>query len=387
MKVLIIHNRYQHKGGEDSVVATELAQLREAGHEVALHEADNASIDRLGARIRTTLAVQNNPVDAGIAVTAAREFAAEVVHVHNFFPLLSPRLHRRLHEAGFPVVQTLHNYRLLCANGMFLREDRVCEDCVTGSRINALRYRCYRGSLIGSAAVLAMQQASVRSSAWHAAVNRIIALTQFQREKMIAGGLPADRVVVKGNSVADPGAVDPAAPRHGALFVGRLVPGKGLDVLLDAWAGIEDVGLTIAGDGPELERLKARAPQGVTFLGRIGPDEVVARMGDAAFLLLPSTWYEGFPMTLVEAFSCGLPVLASRLGGIPEIVREGETGFLCTPGDASSLSEAVGRMASMSSTEYAAMSAAARARYLNCYSPQANVDGLLAIYRDAIAVG
>jgi glycosyltransferase involved in cell wall biosynthesis len=386
MKVLIAHNRYQQRGGEDAVAEGELALLQDSGIEAAGHFVDNGEIGGVAARLRALTQVRDNSAQAEALIRHAREFGADVVHIHNFFPLLSPGAHLGLHAAGFPVVQTLHNYRLLCANGLFLRQERVCEDCLTRGRHSALVHRCYRDSMAGSLAVLAVQNATIRDAGWREAVSRWIALTDFQRRKMVDAGLPADRVEVKGNSVADPGAGAAPAARAGALFVGRIASGKGVDVLLRAWRDVAGVPLIIVGDGPLLEPLRAEAPAGVVFAGAQPREAVIALMKQARFLLLPSTCYEGFPMTLVEAFSTGLPVIASRIGGIPELVEEGRQGFLAPPGDAAALAATVRQAFALSLDAYARMSGGARYAFDNRHSPQHNLAELLAIYGRAICL-
>lgn len=383
MKVLLVHNRYQERGGEDSVFEAERALLEGAGATVEAHEATNHCIDSLASRIGAFARVSRNGPAIAPLLERVREARFDVVHIHNFFPLLSPYLHEALAGCGLPVVQTLHNFRLLCANGMFLREDRVCELCL-GSKRHALVHRCYRGSLAGTLAVLRAQRASIGNPRWISSVARFIALTDFARERFISAGLPASRIVVKPNSTLDPGSSRSAGDKNGALFVGRIAPGKGVGVLLEAWRELPHVPLTIVGDGPQIEQARAQAPSNVTFRGLQSRDEVLARMKEAAFLVMPSTWYEGFPVTLVEALACGLPVIASRHGGLPEMVSHGKTGFLSAPGDAQALAATV-RHAFGGVVDREAMGRAARASYEEHFLPETNARQLLEIYREAMA--
>lgn len=383
MKVLLVHNRYQERGGEDVVFEAERALLERAGVTVETHETTNHRIDSLASRIGAfTRVTKNRPAIAPL-LARVRNSRFEVVHVHNFFPLLSPYLHQALADCGLPVVQTLHNFRLLCANGLFLREDRVCELCL-GSKRHALVHRCYRGSLAGTLAVLRAQRASIGDPRWIASVARFIALTGFARDRFASSGLPADRIVVKPNSTPDPGDGLPAADRCGALFVGRLAPGKGVSVLLQAWQDLPQVPLTIIGDGPDMSEARALAPPNVAFAGMQSREVVLAHMKRAAFLILPSTCYEGLPLALVEALACGLPVIASRHGGLPELVSQGKTGFLSAPGDAQDLAATV-RHAFGGAVDREAMGRAARASYEERFLPETNARQLLAIYREAMA--
>jgi glycosyltransferase involved in cell wall biosynthesis len=381
-RVLIVHNAYQQKGGEDTAVETERRLLEAHGTETSLHLVSNETIAGWAARARTMLSVRDNRRQVARVLEHARHWRPDVVHVHNFFPLLSPGLHVALARIGLPVVQTLHNYRLLCANGIFLRDGSVCVDCLVGSSLNAVRHACYRGSHFGSAAVVAMQAASIGNRRWRDSISHFIALTAFQRDQLVAGGLPAAKIAVKGNSVADPGPAQ--GPRQGALFVGRLSREKGLDTLVAAFAQTPEIPLTVIGDGPDRERLERAATVNVRFEGALSHDDVISRMKAAAFLILPSIWYEGFPMTLVEAYACGLPVVASRIGGIPEIVDDGRTGYLFEPGNAAALASTL-RRAFLTSADSGAMGQRARAKYEATYSPGANYEMLAGIYHSAMA--
>lgn len=289
MKVLLAHNRYQQRGGEESVFENERALLEAAGVEVSTHEIHNDQIQTASARAAAFLKAAGNRAMAKTLVERATAGSFDLVHIHNFFPLLTPAAHIALAAAGVPVVQTLHNYRLLCANAMLMRDDRICELCVDKGRIHGLLHRCYRGSAAGTLGVIRMQGASLGSPKWLASVSRFIALTQFAREKFVAAGLPADKVVVKPNTIADPGTGIPGDLREGALFVGRIAPGKGIPTLLEAWRNLSRVKLTIVGDGPDLVRARAEAPVGVEFTGALPYEEVLNRMKRSAFLIMPST--------------------------------------------------------------------------------------------------
>ncbi|MFA7597489.1 MAG: glycosyltransferase [Novosphingobium sp.] len=379
MKVLILHNAYRQKGGEDAVVEAESEMLRGHGVRVALHRVANDSIGTLGDKVRTFARARRNPESGrDVLATISRELP-DVVHIHNFFPLLTPGIHRLLAERGLPVVQTLHNYRLLCANGMFLRDGAICELCQQGSRGHALIHRCYRHSLPATLAVLRMQDASVHSPAWLQSVSRFIALTEFARAKFIEGGLPASRIAVKPNSVPDPGQGREAAERTGALFVGRIAPEKGVAALVEASHAFPRLPLTVVGDGPELEALRHAAPPHVEFTGALPSAAVMDRMKSAAWLIMPSTWYEGFPMTLVEAFACGLPVIAPRLGGLAELVDHGNNGLLYDPSDPAGLERAIAT-AFAGHADRRHLSDGARETYLQRFSTKKNVAQLIDIY-------
>lgn len=380
MRVLILHNAYQRAGGEDTVVAAESEMLRDAGHEVIVEKVTNDAIQGAAAKARAFLLTPYDPARKQWAADLVRRTGAQVVHVHNFFPLMTPAVHEGAREAGAAVVQTLHNYRLLCAGAQFLREGAVCEKCITSSRIWGAVHRCYRGSVPGSVALVRMQHRAEQHGTWKKHVDRFIALTQFARGKFIEGGLPAAKIVVKPNSIRDASAPGISA-RSGALFVGRLSVEKGVDVLMKAWTKIPDMQLTVLGDGPERATLEAMAPSNVTFKGGVSGEAVRQHMLEAEVLLMPSIWYEGFPMTAVEAYAAGLPVIASRIGSLTEIV-EPSTGALFEPGNSDDLAAKVHAL--RASVGFADLGKGARQAFEQKYNPSANLRQLEGIYEDAL---
>ncbi|SOH95456.1 Glycosyltransferase involved in cell wall bisynthesis [Monaibacterium marinum] len=381
MKILILHNAYQQRGGEDAVVAAEETLLRAAGHDVDVEVVSNTDIHGLSAKVRTFLRTAYDPQREAWMRDLLARTGAEVVHIHNFFPRLTPAVHTAAAQAGVGVVQTLHNYRLLCAGAQFLREGRVCEDCLTGSILNGIRHRCYRGSLPGSLAVVNMQHQARQRETFDKHVHRFIALTDFARDKFIEGGLPAERIVVKPNFIHAPEQPE-GQGRAGALFVGRLSAEKGVQVLVDAWRALPDIPLTILGDGPEADALRASSPSNVHFAGSVTPAEVRAHMLKARALMMPSLWYEGFPMTIAEAFGAGLPVIASRLGSMAEIVTPGRTGALFEPGNVQDLTDTV-RATFADPDTLTQLGRAARDQFQHDFSPAANLGQLEKIYDEA----
>jgi glycosyltransferase involved in cell wall biosynthesis len=386
MRILLAHCRYRQRGGEDAVFDIERAQLTAAGHVVESVELNNdeMSTDDVFSRLQAGVATVWSRKGTQAVRRVLEHFRPAVMHVHNFFPQMSPRIYHVAKAAGVPVVQTLHNYRLLCANAMFLREGRVCEDCTGGRYYRAVLHRCYRDSCAASAAVAAMQSVHHGLGTFRHKVDRYIALSQFARGRFIAGGLPAERVVVKPNSLAaDPG---PGGGEGGhALFVGRLSPEKGVLNLLAAWHAVPGLQLLIAGDGPlrqEVERQSAAFGGRVRVLGQVAPTDVCTLMQQASILVMPSEWYEGFPMTIVESYACGTPVVAARIGSLAEVVLDGETGAHFDPGRAQALSQAVLNLA-YHPARLRAMRVAARKRFEQHYTGVQNVAALEQIYADA----
>ncbi|UGY13120.1 glycosyltransferase [Bradyrhizobium septentrionale] len=378
MKILVAHNRYQGRGGEDVVFEAEVDLLRNAGHSVETLTVSNEAINSLVARIATTLSIADNAEGKRRVAEAIDRFRPDIVHVHNFFPLLSPAVFDLCRQKRVPAVVTLHNYRTICTGGMLLRDGRICHKCLDGGHLWGVVHRCYRGSLPGSLASAYMIAQHQRRGTWTRPGLRLIALTQFARNLFTQAGFDTGRIDVKPNFMADPGAPDPAAPRAGLLYVGRLSREKGVAVLLEAVAGTA-VPLRIAGEGPEAAALKARASGNVTFLGAISREEVFAEMAKARALVVPSLWYEGFPMVVVEAFARGTPLIASEIGGLAEVVSDGGTGALVPPGDAAALRQQIADVVGAPDLA-AAWGRAARAAYLELYAPDENRRLLEAIY-------
>jgi glycosyltransferase involved in cell wall biosynthesis len=270
-----------------------------------------------------------------------------------------------------------------------MREGRVCEDCVGHVPWRAARHACYRGSTAQSAVVAGMVQLHRALGTWQHKVARYIALNAFCRDRFVAGGLPAERLRIKPNFVDLP---EPApGPRQGLLFVGRLSEEKGVAVLAAAAAqGPASLAVQVAGSGPLLGLLhastlaNAQTNTQVQLLGALAPDQVYQAMGRARALLVPSIWYENFPRTVVEAFACGTPVIASRIGALATLVDDGRTGLLFNPGDATDLAAKMA-WAHNHPDEMATMGRQARAHYQRELTGESNHRQLLAIYEEAMA--
>jgi glycosyltransferase involved in cell wall biosynthesis len=392
LKIISVHNRYVQPGGEDQVFESEARLLTERGHAVTQVQEQTTYPDGVVKKLGVAL-------DCIWSRQWYREFRErlqklrpDVVHVHNFFPLISPSIYYACRREGVPVVQTLHNYRLLCSNAELYRDGKVCEECLHHGLRRGVRYGCYQGSKLGTAALSLMVGAHRKARTWTEMVDCYIALTEFARLKLIEGGLPADRIRVKPNFVLpDPGSkwtrprdLDSQDKNDGyALFVGRLVQAKGIFALMKAWERMTDIPLKIAGDGPcreqlELELNSGRLPS-ANYLGRLSRPDTLAAMKGARFLIFPSEWYEGFPVTIAEAFASGIPVICSRLGSMQEIVSDGRTGLHFEAGDAGSLA-AKARWAWEHPSEMDVMGRAARQEFEKKYTAGRNIEMLEEIY-------
>jgi len=383
LRILQVHNRYREPGGEDGVVASEAALLRQNGHEVIEHAVTNTS-SGAGAAANLALAPWN-PASARAIRRAALEHAPDVAHVHNTWFTLSPSVLGALQRSNIPVVMTLHNYRLVCVNALVFRDGRPCQDCVGRSPWPGVRHRCYRGSAVQSAAAAVTISFNRARGTWVDAVDRFIAPSRGLRDTLVKGGLPADRFIVRPHAVAD------AGPRTGSpsssstvLCVGRVSDEKGVDVLLEAWARARPraLELVVVGDGPRREDLERRAIEGVRFTGWLPHDEVRALMLGSRALVFPSVCFEVFPMTLVEAMAAGLPVIASAHGGSAEIVGQIGPEWLAEPGRVESWVERLANLADDDALD--AAGACARAIYSSQYAPERGVASLIDAYQAAI---
>lgn len=391
LSVLIVHNRYRLAGGEDEVVEAETALLRERGHRVEQVIVDNRNLaDPAGPADLLRLA--RDTVWSRSAATrvadATEVFGADIVHIHNFLPQLSPAIHGAARTAGSAVVQTLHNYRLICPAATLLRDGRPCQDCRgLPVALPAVVHACYRGSRAQTTAVAAMLAVHRVRRTWTRDVDAFIALTQFAAERIGAGGLPKARIAIKPNFVAARAAQLHAEPREGFLFAGRLSEEKGVRVLLDAWKTLDlPTTLRIAGEGPLADLVRdvsARDPR-VTMLGFLSAPAVESEMQRARTLVAPSIWFEGgVPLTIIEAFAASLPVIAAGHGSMLDIIRDETNGLLVTPGDATALARAMRR--TVHDEELAGnLRRGALAAYQATYTPEANYELLMAIYRQAI---
>lgn len=381
MKILQCHNFYQQPGGEDQVFHDEAHLLRAYGHEVIQFTRHNDAIRDMPSWKVALRTIWNRETCRDLRQVIRQERPA-IVHFTNTFPLISPAAYYAARTEGAKVVQSLHNYRLLCPNAQFLRDGRPCETCL-GRRVawRAVQHACYRNDRRSTAVVAAMLTFHRSLGTWHRAVDLYLALTEFGRRKFIEGGLPAEKIVVKPNFIrVNPDAGDGSGGY--AVFVGRLSHEKGVETILEAWSRLHvDLPLKIVGDGPLAERVREAAQRDprISWLGHRSSDQVMEIVGRGSFVLLPSLWYEGLPKIIVEAFSKGTPVIASNLGAMTELIEHGRNGMLFTPGDSAALAEAVSK-ADQDAQALARMRRAARVEFEQKFAAEANYKLLMAAY-------
>ncbi len=379
--VLVCHNYYQQRGGEDQSFEAEVSLLGSRGHDVVRYTVHNDDIDRMRGWDIAGRTVWNQRSYREVRALI-RQRRPRLMHCTNTFPLMSPAVYYAARHEGVPVVQSIRNYRLRCLNGLFLRNGRACEDCLDKPiPWPGIVHRCYRDNRAASAVVASALTAHRMMRTWTRAVNLYVTLTEFARAKLIEAGLPAHKIVVKPNFVdPDPG---PGSGRGGyAVFVGRLSAEKGIETMLSAWfRGDASLPLKVVGDGPLAERVREAAAQNpkIHMLGRRPIDEVFRIIGDARLLVMPSECYETFGRAIIEAFATGTPVVASRLGAMAELVEHGRTGLQFTAGDPVDLARRVGELASAACP--ADWRRSAREEYERQYTGAANYRALIGLYQ------
>jgi len=389
MKILYIYNLYQQSGGENQWVESEPELMKARGHTIVSYRRDNREILNFSAWQKAALLWKASWSERSYRKVRQliRRERPEVAHVYNTLALVTPSVYYACREEGVPVVQTLYNYRLVCPAGTLLRNGRICEECIAHSLARSVRHACYRGSRVQSAAAAWTLYAHRRRGTWRNCIDAYLVPTEFMRRKLVEGGLPADKIVVKPNfHEPDPGLRQQSD--GSALYIGRLAVEKGVRTLAAAWEHLPHPPLLrVIGDGPlreELEHAAERSQGRIEILGHRSHEETIEYLKKAAFVLLPSEWYEGFPHVILEAFACGVPVVASRIGTLADVIRDGETGLLFQPGQPQDLVAKVGWLAEHDS-EARRIGLNGRRAYQMEYTGDRNYERLLAIYQAAIA--
>jgi len=377
MRVLVLHNRYRQPGGEDRVVASEVEMLRFYGVDVEVFEADNHAN---GLRLLADSAWSGEMYEKVRA--ACHRFRPDVAHLHNFWMALTPSAIDACRSAGVPLVQTLHNFRLLCVNALFLRDGQMCTSCLGKAPWRGIVHRCYNHSAVASAAVANMIESNRRRDTW-SNVDAFITPSWHARSLFLAAGFDAKRISVKPNFIQDPGPADaPPSSSQTIVYAGRLSPEKGLRTLASAWKNVSSGELLVIGDGEERETL---AVPRVTFAGTRDNTAVIHAIQSARALVLPSLCFETFGNAIAEAYACGRPVIVSDIGALSEIVHQGSTGLKVEPGNAAQLSASLTEILSDDALADR-MGGNARSEYLACYTPGRNFQMLMEAY-DRVSPG
>jgi glycosyltransferase involved in cell wall biosynthesis len=349
MKITFCHNFYQQRSGEDIAFDFAVRLLRDNGHYVSVYSASNSVIKSFSASDKLLFPIRTLYSRRGRRKVQefARQEHSSIALVQNVFPLLSPSIYYGLADAGLPIVQLVFNYRLLCANGLLFTGGRICERCLGGNHLHGVLHRCCRDSY----AVSAVYAASIGFHRWMGTWTRFVTLfitpDLFLKEKLVQGGIPEDRIRVVSNPFDIAAAPPPGGRGDYALFVGRLIRPKGIFTLLEASLQPDCPRVVIAGDGEEAQRVRSHPAVlagKAEFVGPVYGAGFTELLEKAAFVVVPSEWYDNLPMIVCQAFSAGKAVVASRINGIPEFVRHEENGLLFSPGDPSGLKQAMRRL-------------------------------------------
>ncbi|HYJ37499.1 MAG TPA: glycosyltransferase [Chitinophagaceae bacterium] len=389
MRILFIHNQYQQAGGEDVAVAMEAGLLKVNGHEVRTIIFQNinptSGFDKL---IKAGQAIYN-PSAYRQVKKEIDDFGPDLIHVHNLFYVASPAVLFAASRLKIPVILTLHNYRLVCANALLLRDGRTCELCVNKTvPLSGIRYRCYHHSMAESAVVTAMSSIHKIIGTWKQKISLFILLTEFAKSKFAASSLKVspNRLVVKPNFIPDPGVSSEVEREEFFLFVGRLSPEKGIENLLQAFAALPRQRLVIIGEGPEGPSAKARylGATNITFMGKMEKEIVLSHMKRCRALVFPSTWYEGLPFVIIEAFATGTPVIASRLGAMAELINDGYNGYHFEAGNSIDLQKKIELLLQTETEKRKRLYENARTTYLDKFHPRILYQTILSIYENVI---
>ncbi|PTX53734.1 glycosyltransferase involved in cell wall biosynthesis [Melghirimyces profundicolus] len=387
MRILLVHNYYQIPGGEEQVFAEETKLLQDKGHEVIKFTLDNDDIQHMSRLSLGYKTIWNNTV-YGQLRTLVRKERPQVVHFHNTLPLISPAAYHAAKNEGATVVQTLHNYRLLCSNSLLFRNGQPCEECLrTRFHWPGIKHACYRNSKIATATVATMISTNRLLGTWRDKIDLYIALSGFSKNKFIEGGIPEEKIVVKPNFIFSDPQLGSGKGEY-ALYVGRLSQEKGLDTLLSAWGKLENtIPLKIVGDGPLRDQvigMTEKTPE-IKWLGWKPLNEIYPLMGEAKVLIFPTKCYENCPRVPLESFAKGTPVIAPDLGATAELIDHRRTGLLFRPNDPSDLAEKVKWIFSHPE-ELANMCREARVEYEAKYTADRNYEMLMEVYQKAMEV-
>lgn len=387
MRILFIHNRYQYRGGEDTTLEMESALLLSRGHEVKILEFNNDQLSSSVSKIKGGLQAFYNGQSASIVEREILNYKPDIIHIHNLFFTASPSVLYKAKQMRTPVVMTVQNYRLICANALLLRDQQVCELCINKVfPLAGIRYKCYRSSYVESALVTAITGTHKLLSSWNKKVDTYIVPSEFLKTKLKGSSLklPESKIAVKPNFIKDIPALNTNREDF-FLFIGRLSPEKGITTLLQCFAATPSLKLVIAGDGPDKNMVQAYAKNApnITFLGQQPKEQVLELMKKCRALLFPSIWYEGLPLTIIEAFATGTPVIASNLGAMTEMIQDEYNGFYFNPGNTDELRKKIIHLAD-NIGKYDHLYRNARTTYLEKYHPDVHYTSIMKVYQMAM---
>lgn len=388
MKILQVHNRYKQRGGEDVVCDQEYKLLIKNDFNVRRYIVDNrSSLKSIWSKLKLLFQTHYSKESKRTISDILLDEEISLMHVHNFFPLLTPSIFDACLEKGIPSVMTLHNYRLIHPNGLLLNNNQIDERSVQGSAYECVLDGVYRNSVLQTLIVAHMIEFHRRKGTWENKVDKFIALTEFAKSKFVEGGIPKNKITVKPNFIEDPVQTDESLHQKEDhyVFIGRISQEKGIETLIDACENISDSKVFIFGEGPLFKSLKKRteALDHIVWMGYKNRNEVFNYLEKAKALLFPSVWYEGFPMTIVEALAFGVPVITSNIGSQSEIIEDNVTGLHFEAGNANELQKRI-KSFDDNPEMVKSLSKNARNEYLDHYTPKKNIKQLTQIYCEVI---
>lgn len=387
LNILIVHNEYQYAGGEDTVVRQDASLLEKHGHSVFFYIRKNDELHHF-SKLRKVLL----PFTTIFSLKSYREIRQiirenniDIVHVHNTLPLVSLSCYYAAKKEKIKLVQTIHNFRFVCPNALFYRDGHICEDCLEKGLLCSIRHNCYRSSKTQTAMVALMLKLH-RIAGSFRKPDAYIALTQFNKNKLSVI-VPAEKIFVKPNYLSVAKTAQPFADNKDSspfVYAARLESVKGIFVLLNAFKSLPEENLLILGTGPEEASVKEFIAKhnltNVTCLGFTPHEEALSLLSKAKALVFPSLWYEGFPMTIVESLSLGIPVIASNTPNIGEIIHTGKNGMLFSTGSSEALSKTIHSFCALPHKEYDAMRQTALKTYQTNFTETVVYRKLMDIY-------
>lgn len=385
MNILLIHNYYRERGGEDSVFENEYSALLHAeGVSVYKYSVKNTDIDEKGffGRLKSFISILHNGRVYRELIKLIEAEKIDIVHVHNVFPMITPRVYRILKKkTNVKIVQTLHNYRFVCPNGSLFRDGRICYDCENGKFAACIKNRCFKDSLVFSTLYAYLIRKYNRD--FRTKIDCYIALNNFVKTLLTDAGFDPGKIVIKDNALPEIAAASgETADRDYFLFMGRITAEKGIRFLTEFFMEHPELKLAVAGTGPILDELRqiSHSHSNIKFVGFADGGQKMELLNGAKALIVPSLWYENYPMTVVEAMRNGTPVIASDIGGLTSIITDGYDGFLFRAGDKNSLSNAIEKITDNKND----ISANVRTTYLSRMESAANTKKLVDIYRELL---
>lgn len=383
MKILQVHNYYQFSGGEDVVIKNEYELLTSQKHTVLQYLKNNSEIVEYSLLQKGKLFFDTSYSKKSYLeiLELLKIEKPDVAHVHNTLPLITPAVYYACNELNIPVVQTLHNYRLLCSNAYLFKNGNVCEECIGKSLYHSVKYGCYRDSRIQTFALARMVEKHRKLGTWSTKIDAYIALTNFSKIKFVEGGLPEDKIIVKPNFLSSDLGFNYNTQNY-FLFAGRLDITKGIEVILEANKNVnQNAKILIAGDGSFKDKVISVFNE--NFLGQLNHNALMKYLKDSTALIFPSPLFENMPLTIVETFASGKPVIASNLGAMAELIEDGRTGLLFEPGNSDDLADKI-NWANEHKEEMRQMGINARKEYEEKYTAEKNYKILMDIYEKAI---